>query len=58
METYLGHTVKYWLELERRAEKLDVTDWIEEVAGLRAKVSFYESRLDQIDTFRKNQFKN
>ena len=52
-DTFLGHTVKYWLELEKKARKLDVVKLIEEIAELRGKVSFYESRIDEMNVFRK-----
>ncbi len=48
---YLGHTAEYWLELEKKAKTLDVTEWLQEIATLRAKVSFYESRLKAINDF-------
>jgi len=48
---FFGHTASYWLELECNAEKLDVVDYIEEVSRLRSKVSFYESRIDQMNDF-------
>lgn len=48
METYLGHTAKYWLELEKRAEELGVINYLEEIAELRGKLSFVEDRLAQI----------
>ena len=52
---FFGHTTSYWLELQRRAAELDITDWIEEVVELRGRVAFYESRLDQIERFRKSK---
>jgi hypothetical protein len=48
MDTFLGHTMEYWLELQKKAEELAVTDYIEEIAKLRGKVSFYESRIQQM----------
>lgn len=47
---FFGHPFSYWLELERLHEA-DVPDWhhsanlIEEIARLRGKISFYESRV-------------
>ena len=52
---FLGHDTNYWLELEEQAQKLAVVKWIEEVAKLRAKVSFYESRILEMEEF-KNSF--
>lgn len=51
-DLFLGHPISYWLELQKRADKLDVVDLLDEIAELRGKVSFYESRFDQIETFR------
>lgn len=50
---YMGYPTNYWAELQKKAEKLDVVKWLEEIAELRGKVSFYESRLDEIEDFRK-----
>lgn len=54
---FLGEKIPYWVELKAKAEKLDVCNYIKEIAELRAKVSFYESRIDEITTF-KNLFNN
>lgn len=48
MDKFLGHDIKYWIELEKRAEELAVTDFIKEIADLRGKVSFYEDRIIQM----------
>lgn len=50
--TYLGHGINFWLELKAKAEKLDVIKWLEEIAVLRAKVSFYERRIKEMEDFR------
>lgn len=52
MDTYLGETAETWLELKRKALELDVMPLIRENASLRAKVSYYEARLDDIKRFR------
>jgi len=54
METFLGHKIEYWLELQRKAKELGVVHYLEEIATLRGKVSFYESRIDELNSF-KNQ---
>ena len=51
MEKYLGHDANYWLELERKAVKLEAVDFLEEIAKLRGKVSYYESRIKEINEF-------
>lgn len=48
-ETFLGHPFKYWVELEKKAEILDVVDYVAEIAELRGKVGFYESRIKQMN---------
>ena len=48
---FMGHDMEYWAELERDAIKNDKTDYIQEIANLRARVSFYESRINQLHKF-------
>ena len=48
---YLGQNINYWLELKRKAEELNVVDFIKEIADLRAKVSYYESRIQELNNF-------
>lgn len=52
LDTFMGEPIEYWMELQKKAEALKVTDFIREIAELRATVSFYESRLDDIARFR------
>ena len=50
-EFFLGHPVIYWIELERRAKTeggLSTPRLLDEIAALRAKVSFYESRIKEM----------
>lgn len=54
---FLGHPVSFWIELKRRAdEKLIDGDGysklLAEIASLRGKVSFYESRVTQLYAFK------
>lgn len=51
---FLGKTISYWVELNKRVEELNVEDLIKELAELHSKVSFYEHKLDQINDFRKH----
>lgn len=53
MVMFLGKTTEYWLELERQADTLNVPHLIREVASLRSKISFYESRIQDLSTFMK-----
>jgi len=49
----LGHSFEYWMTLQQRAEELKVVDLIEEIAKLRGKLQFYESRIEQMESLRK-----
>lgn len=46
-----GHSASFWLELLRLHENKEDIDLIEEIAMLRAKVSFYESRITAMNGF-------
>lgn len=46
---FLGHTPEFWLELEQRAINENRVSDINEIAELRAKVSFYESRIKDMN---------
>ena len=47
---FLGETVDYWLKLKSEFENKNLTfDYFKEVLALRIKVSFYESRLDEMN---------
>ena len=48
---FFGRTTDYWLMLQEKAEKLNVTHLLEEIATLRSKVSFYESRIKEMSHF-------
>lgn len=55
METFfLGHDTKYWVELQKIAKELDVIElnWLDETSKLRGKISFYESRIKQMNELR------
>jgi len=52
IDWFLGHPIRYWIELQNHAEECNHVDLLQEIADLRAKVSFYESRLDDIQKFR------
>jgi hypothetical protein len=45
---FLGHDIKYWIELENRAKQLEVTDFIEEIVELRGQLSFIQKRTNEI----------
>ena len=51
-DLYLGEPMTYWVELKRQADKNNTRDLIFEIASLRAKVSFYEDRVSQMNHFK------
>jgi hypothetical protein len=51
---FLGEEYEFWLALKERADRLDATNLIREIAVLRSKVSFYESRIKAMSTFMNN----
>jgi len=50
MEEFLGHSIGYWLELQKRVDEKDVKRGadIEEIVWLRGKISYYESRMKEM----------
>lgn len=52
MDKFLGHTIEYWIELDKKAEDLGVVNWLAEIAELRGKVSYYESRIEEMNKFK------
>lgn len=46
---FYGKPISYWIELDRKARELNVENLIDEIAELRAKVSFYESRIEEMN---------
>lgn len=53
MTMFMGKPMSYWIELNTQAELKGVDGYIQENALLRAKVSFYESRIEQMHAHRK-----
>jgi len=51
--TILGKTIEYWSELQSHVGKTE-EELLSEIAGLRAKVSFYEDRIKQMARFAKH----
>lgn len=49
--TFLNKPYLYWIEVQRRLESEDAVDYIEEIAFLRSKVSFYERRINDMALF-------
>ena len=49
---FMGHGMDYWIALQERADRLQVSDLVEEIAKLHAKVSYYETRLADMERFR------
>lgn len=50
---FLGQPIRYWLELKRIHEEKNDEHLIREIADLRSKVSFYESRISELSKFMK-----
>jgi len=48
---FLGHPISYWVEVQHQIERERAVDFIEEIAFLRAKVSFYEKRITDMSSF-------
>ena len=49
---FFGKPFDYWLELERQAKNLNATKLLDELAYMRARVSFYEERIDDMSKFK------
>jgi hypothetical protein len=47
-DKFLGHTVQYWLELNKRPKEIKAEELIEEIVELKGQLSFVQSRLEQI----------
>ena len=53
LSKFMGYSVDYWLELQKHAKEMKTVELIEEIAKLRGKLHFYESRIQQMETMRK-----
>ena len=51
MDTFLGEKASFWIELKKRAENLQATSLLREIAELHARVGFYESKFKEIEAF-------
>jgi hypothetical protein len=49
--TFLGKPFSYWFEVQNQLESERKVDFLEEIAYLRAKVSFYEKRIHDMSIF-------
>jgi hypothetical protein len=52
---FFGHPFEYWAELERQAQNINAVHLLEECYKLRAKVSFYESRIVEMYKIMENK---
>lgn len=52
MQEFMGKPVSYWAELDREVKKLNLESLLKENASLRARVSFYEDKLKEMEQFR------
>lgn len=46
----MGHPIKYWIELEQRAQELNASHLLEELAQAYGKIGFYERRVKEMAT--------
>ena len=51
MDTFLGESIQYWIDLKQRVDKERLAPDLREISELRAKVSFYESRIQDMNRF-------
>jgi hypothetical protein len=52
MTEFMGKPLSYWVELQKKAETLNATDLITDIAKLSAKVRYYEEKLDEMIKFK------
>jgi len=45
---FMGHPASYWVELQNRADELNVSHLIQELADAYAKIGFYERRISEM----------
>jgi hypothetical protein len=54
-DVFCGHPVSYWFELEKiindKSKDFNAEYLIREISDLRSKVSFYESRINELNIF-------
>ena len=50
---FLGESVDFWVALKARADDLNVSSLVRDIATLHAKVGYYEQRLDEMAKFRR-----
>ncbi len=49
---FLGESISYWLELQRKAQDLGVENLMRELVRANAKVRYYEEHLKAMNAFR------
>jgi hypothetical protein len=50
---FLGKPIDYWFEVDKDLKDRGVQELVSEIATLRAKISYYESRISQLHDFMK-----
>jgi len=45
MDTFLGHPVEYWIELEKRAKTLDVLELLTDFVKVSGKLAIIEKQI-------------
>jgi hypothetical protein len=51
IDLFMGKPLNYWVELQNKADELNVSDLILDNAMMRAKVSFYEAKLNSMFSY-------
>ena len=51
IDKFLGQSFNFWIEVKEGLDKKGTVELIQEIADLRSKVSFYESRINQLSNF-------
>lgn len=45
---FLGHSIQYWIDLNKKPKELKVENLLQEIVDLKGKLSFIELRLEEI----------
>ena len=51
MDEFLGRPLAYWIEIDKDLKIKNTDELVAEICKLRAKVSFYESRINGMAKF-------
>lgn len=51
-DRFLGETIDFWMEMKKGIDEKNTRELLREVVDLRGKISFYESRIEQMNTLK------